>query len=566
MALFFIKQIYRTLILILIITSLGIMISCRKDASADKLLIAKSLFPERADSAQTILESIDFPEKLSQKEYAEYIYMIVRAHKINRISIENDTLILKAVEYFQQNKNLIQLGDALLYTGRVYDERGQTKDAYNYYSDAYNVFDTLQNTFKKGVCTYEIGELYEDSSDYNCALEWFRKAASLFLSNNNIYHQANSLRKIGDCYVQLNKIDSANFIYNDALKLIPDDTSGLSSDIYKNMAFAYINIKKYQTAKIAISKSIQVAPNNNLHVIHYLVLSNIYRHTHKIDSAYYFGSLSLKYALETDNLHLLHLTYNSLSEDNGVDQEVVNTVDKYILYKSSSDSIYQRQKYEPLKAMQSLYLNEKIKNKNKELTINIQRITFASILILSFLLWIIWHFRWKKNKVIIHKDLIIEENIKHLNKKNELITNYGHSLQGWIEFYKRMVLLSISPQKKKYSRFLEDYNKLLLAQDGEFTFNWIDLLDIINQVFPSYIDNIIQAFPKLTDKDRQLILMLKAGFDIPDIATLLNNSVNTIYMRNSNIRKKLGMADSGNIVEYIDKRFTKTTPTHSLDD
>lgn len=167
----------------------------------------------------------------------------------------------------------------------------------------------------------------------------------------------------------------------------------------------------------------------------------------------------------------------------------------------------------------------------------------------------IFTYRSRKEKDIWIKNKIIEEKNSYIKDRDEIIITHKLSLKKWLDIYNRMVLLSISPQKKKYSKFLEDYNKLFYNKEGEFSFKWDVFRDMINQVFNNYETTTKEKCSTLTTKEIQVILLQKAGFEIADIAILLDNSINTIYKRNSDIRKKLEAPDSANIIDYIDTKI-----------
>lgn len=311
----------------------------------DKLVLAEELFLSRPDSAQMVLESIDFPEDFTESDYSDYLLLITKVHKRNLISIKNDTLITKAITYYRTENNLPNLTEAILYAGRVYGERESVAKARGFFLESYDLAQRSGDYNLTGTSAYELGESYESQNEYSRAIHWFDLSAGSFREKKLVYQQANSLRKIADCYVISNKIDSAFILYNNLLDMLPSDRSGLVSDIYKNMAITYLKAQQFNPGIKAIKKSIMFAPNKKLYPVQYLILADLYEYQGRLDSANHYSTISLKYAMELNDISSVHAAYESSSEGSSDDGQLLKTMDSYRLYKTSSDSIYQKQKY-----------------------------------------------------------------------------------------------------------------------------------------------------------------------------------------------------------------------------
>lgn len=161
--------------------------------------------------------------------------------------------------------------------------------------------------------------------------------------------------------------------------------------------------------------------------------------------------------------------------------------------------------------------------------------------------------KWRQS--VRNKDQLIismEQNIESIKEKLQLTQISSNEI---FRIYILMVRLSISPQKNRYQKFLLDYNSFIYDNDEEFRFEWTEFRLLLNNNCNNYINNLESLFPNLSDKEIQAISMQKAGFDIPDIANISGYSVNTIYKRNSDIRRKLGIMELGNIIQFIDLKF-----------
>lgn len=84
---------------------------------------------------------------------------------------------------------------------------------------------------------------------------------------------------------------------------------------------------------------------------------------------------------------------------------------------------------------------------------------------------------------------------------------------------------------------------------------WEDLYPVIDRVYDHFYTNMYQRFGSLLiDKEQQLCCLLCAEFSTKEISVVTQQSIPTIYQRKTNIRKKLGVGEKEDIVEFILKK------------
>lgn len=530
-----------------------ILISCHENESIEKVVEAKKLIKNKPDSALLLLESIDYPKVLPIDIYAEYVLLMICAHKKNLISNKNDTLIFDVYHYYKNKSDLPNITKSALYAGRVYEENNRYDEAKRMYLEAYNTSDISKNYRQKGTSAYEYGELCEEQQEYKKAIVWFEKSEEAFRRAGLTAHESNSIRKTADCYLLSGNAELSLKTYERARQALPANNDDLLSDIYKNMSIAYTQVHNYNQAAGYIRKSIQAASNQKLYPLQYSILSDIYRLKGRMDSSNHFSALALKYSLEQNDLSFLKLAYQAQKEGADVSGSVPESLNHYKLYRSASDSIYQKQKYETAETYQNLFLQEKIKRKEREIVIRTQRYTLLYIALASAFFVLFMFYYWKKKKTIYNKNQIIQDKNSFIKAKDKIIGAYRFSLLKWLDIYKKMVLVSISPNRIKFQKFLEDYNTIVYDSSEEFAFKWEDFNDIMNLVYDNYYYVLRERFPQLNENERQIVLLQKAQFEIPEIAMLMRKSINTIYKRNTDIRKKISVSDAANIIDHIDK-------------
>ncbi|MDR1707206.1 helix-turn-helix transcriptional regulator [Dysgonomonas sp.] len=161
----------------------------------------------------------------------------------------------------------------------------------------------------------------------------------------------------------------------------------------------------------------------------------------------------------------------------------------------------------------------------------------------------------KKKQSVQNKEKVIDRLEQDIEQVKEKIQACKMSTQEILRVYILMVRLSVSPQRNRHQKFLQDYNSIIYDNNEEFRFESESFRVLLNNICNNYIDKLESAFPVLSEKEVQVISMLKAGFDISDIANISGYSVNTIYKRNSDIRRKLGIPESGNIIHFTDHKL-----------
>jgi|GEM_PF-6239987 len=540
----------RILIILIIglISSLFILLilNCHDDSSDKKTVhLAEKLLDSRPDSAFELLESIDFPEDMSEETYVDYCRLLVLVHQKNKISIRCDTLIRKAVNYYKNREDeRMKYIQSLLLSGNVYEAQDSTLLAGECYFAAFDLSRDNKDSELYGISAYELGGLHKYLGNYDKSIGWFNIASGIFENNDNQTIKWRIMRQIADCFALSGHTDTALAIYNKVLTQIPLQNPDIEANVYKNMAVAYTKARSYDKSLHFIRKSIDIAPQETLYPVQYLLLSSIYEDIAKLDSAVYYKQKALEYAREQNNLNIVHKAYEALFSTNST-----QNFDNYILSKSLSYSdYYMKQKHETV-IYQRLYNVEKIKKRNKELTIRLQRRLFFLILLLFALVSMFLHQRnSKKEKQLQFK--------KELEDKNTIINTIRDSLYQRLVIYKKMIRLSISPNKEKHKPFLIEYNKVLFdKEDSEFTLDWNTVYNLIDNLFNNYTARINRLYPLHNDMEKKIIILLKIGFNATEIASILNKSIHTTYKYTSNIRKSLNIPETETIVGFIDERI-----------
>jgi len=173
------------------------------------------------------------------------------------------------------------------------------------------------------------------------------------------------------------------------------------------------------------------------------------------------------------------------------------------------------------------------------------------ILIGLILFWI----RRRKEQLIEAEEQI--DTLKNL--LNDIRTDNVHPDDQSILFKKvllqqlgiiRLVAASPTEQNKVLLKNISGLSGQPLPPDALLI--WSDLYPVIDSLYERFHTRLVQKYGGLlTEKEIQLCCLLKAGFSTKEICVVTQQSTPSVYQRKTTIRKKLGMDEKQDIIEFI---------------
>lgn len=92
--------------------------------------------------------------------------------------------------------------------------------------------------------------------------------------------------------------------------------------------------------------------------------------------------------------------------------------------------------------------------------------------------------------------------------------------------------------------------------NGELV-NWDNVFELINNLYSGFYDKLHSEYGGvLTRKEEQIIVLMMAGFSTKEISVITSQTTSTIYVRKSSIRKKLGVPEKEDIVEFLREKLS----------
>lgn len=87
--------------------------------------------------------------------------------------------------------------------------------------------------------------------------------------------------------------------------------------------------------------------------------------------------------------------------------------------------------------------------------------------------------------------------------------------------------------------------------DGSLV-NWKNVYEMIDNLYSGFYSRLHNQYGSvLTEKEEQIIALMVAGFSTKEISVISGQTVSTIYVRKSSVRKKLGVPEKEDIVAFL---------------
>lgn len=133
------------------------------------------------DSALLLLEQIPHPEKLRGKQRADYALLLTQARDKNYLdSLQSDSLIKIAVDYYKNGEDKVKAGKALFYYGKVMHLQDNDTLAIQAYLSALAKLEKTEEYKLQGFVHEYIGVLNTDRKLYKDALDNYQSSAYCF--------------------------------------------------------------------------------------------------------------------------------------------------------------------------------------------------------------------------------------------------------------------------------------------------------------------------------------------------------------------------------------------------
>ena len=535
---------------------------------------AESRVNEEPARVLELLDSISYLQaRWGRGLRARFALLYTRAQDKSLIDVDDDSLIVRAVDYYRTHGNHRSRAMAYYYYAVVHHNAGDIDGAMEALVKAQLEVEECDDSYLQGLIYSELGNAYYEQNTFGDAIEMYTLAVDAF---ERCGHKENM-------FIALNSKGMAVFLNVQNEKALPhleaalekaEEFRDVPSILELSAAICRIELdrsprqvhpeilrKRLQTLYYRYTKGI-LPPD------HYLIYGNIYLAECKIDSAKYYISQHLMWNNDMNFSQSGAYALLATIESSCNHYEEAYYYEKlHFKYCDSINAVFREHE---VRGLERKYKNQILKESYKKL----QRVhkyervgVIIFLMILGITIWIGFHYyQQKRIREREMFDISISEYQRYhaeLEERHEALMKMcnenDQKLQGMLKVLKNRTLdlqrISEWPsvheknpdtfydRVKEYFQMSESKNKELVR----------DIQTIANIYFYGVIDYLRHICPTLSPRELNYCSLVCLGFTPECIRILFNHTnIYSIYTIRNKVRDKLGLKRSSfNLEKHI---------------
>lgn len=506
------------------------------------------------DSSYLILQQIEEPSKMSQRDYALYCLLLTQASEKKSRPLLSDSLINISLDYYKKEGNDNMLAKSYFYAGRVNEEMLNPLKALEYYLYAIDLLDDSDENYRLlFLCHYYLGNLYSEQELFDDELLMHKRAYYYSDKLGDSINIAYALHAIGTTFLEKEKIDSALYYHNKALLWIhPDDSVSLSY-IFNSIAVSYDRLGKYDLALKYANKSQLIQPDANELFYNYILKGQIFIHTNKLDSA----ENNFNKSIYSNNLYTKTASYEGLAEILECRGEYEMALLHRKKYDICRDSLEMQLKTSTVMTLQKIYQNEKLKDENYNLKLlkleqdkRTYRISLLLVSIILFISYSYYKYRIKKeNKIKLQEEIIKKKQqevqqsaLMQLKVEQKLLVLQQKEMLLRESFFNRLITVT------GLSLNTKDTDHIKLSDK-----DWDNIIENVNIAFDGFTIKLKERYSELTNQDIRFCCLLKMKLSVNDLVAIYCLDRKSIYKKKERIKKdRMHLVDKRSLNEILE--------------
>lgn len=479
--------------------------ACGNKPYPNTMQVVDTLVYNNPDSAIALLEHIE--DSITSEPEATQMYywlLTIKAKDKAYVVHSSDSLILKALHYYEDKEDEKHLPEAYYYAGRVYSDLGDAPQALDYYQKAAELLEESTNYRLKEVLYSQMGDLFFFQDVYDKAMKAYKKSYYY----DKVYTKDKegivvNLCNIGSVFNFSNNTDSAMFYYQKANQIAKESgKKRLIDKAQSSLIDLFTQLKQYDSARIALQTLSVSEPHTQ--IAYNSIVADLFLQTENLDSAkYYYEKL-----LKINDVYAQQGAHWGLAEIAQKHFDCQSTLKHISLYNMWTDSIRKITDSETIRKAQSLYNYQLREKENLQLKMNnaLQRqlINYSILAILILILYFAAHLQYSKRKKLqltmklekLEKlkeeqyrksSQFIEENnqkIEELERALQESDSHNDDMQRLLQEQKeRIILLNSHIVTDIKAQSLEDYSSTIKISIEE-----VDANEVIKNTISSTND------------------------------------------------------------------------------
>jgi len=429
-----------------------------------------------------------------------------------------------------------------------------------------------------------IGIIYYSTGKYEEALVNFQKGLNI-LDTTHLALDSDIVKmaffrlnlNAGAVHTKTRNFEKADFYFTKALQYLPENDDRSYGILLNNLSIVAREKDQMDRAFELNRKAIEVsirANNQRTETQSYNNYGSCFLEVGQYDSAlkYYNTSLTMarKYNFTSSEqiaLELLSAAYDSVGNHK-------KAYEAHLAFKQISDSLLDMEK---LKLVTQLEMQEKFdkrmnesrlqqqkleaEQRKRELIYTLIIVFIAMALIIALLLFYLQRSKSRRHQLEAEKNQLLSKslgmekskleeelefknkelatNVMYMIRKNELITQISEKL-----------IKSKLAFKKENQRIIDEIIRDLQSSTEDDI--WKDFEIRFQQVHNDFYEKLNEKYPNLTTNEKRLCAFLRLNMSTKEISAITYQSLNSITVARSRLRKKLGLDSDENLIAFLE--------------
>lgn len=522
------------------------------------------------DSALLLLEQIPHSEELRGKQRADYALLLTQARDKNYLdSLQSDSLIKIAVDYYKNGEDKVKAGKALFYYGKVMHLQDNDTLAIQAYLSALAKLEKTEEYKLQGFVHEYIGVLNTDRKLYKDALDNYQSSAYCFQKAVDTLGVIYVYRDIARIYYVEQQYDSVYNYINRALSLCEEkkgciDFERVTPSLLQVKGIAKRNEGDLENAIILLKTAVETEQDR--HSMHHcsMSLGNIYLNQNKLDEAKRYFTLALKserprtLAGAYHYLYLLEKRQKKYAMALYFKEKSDSLLSVDLDAKQASQILTLQRKYEKGK----LLLEKQQVEHEKKIQFYFGMVIVLFIILLCLVLYFLLRKKYKemfrKNmQVIKENECMIKRYVYELDMLKQKAGETAETNREKVGKLNQKILLLESENKKIRENvcvngvyLLDQLKKEKLIVKNMTKQEKEQLLEYMDLIYGNLISRLKKDF-KLTSGNLILIALLKVGFTTTELMFTFDCEMNSIFTKKRRLRESLNLDTTDKLEEFI---------------
>lgn len=510
---------------------------------------AEACLAESPDLALLYLDSIYSPEsQLAKEDYMDYVLLHAEAAWNSGADVKADTAIFEAASYYEKKGDLLRQAKAELYSGCVWNERGERGAAMASFKQANRLGNSLNDSATVAYSQFYIGKMLFNEGHIDLALKTEKE--SYRASRQMMKLNALCLNAMASSYIMLGQYDSARICLDEGYAVAEKyDITSVRSSLLNQYFVLYRKTGDYENASHYMGSMMQETDSVMMPYL-YLNLVQLYSDKGQLDSADFYGQKLLDVLSRTDctdeTKASCHYYLSELYEKSGEYSKAISHLKEYdklqyqVMDKWQEAKLFEIQRKFDFEEQQNQYNSQLLKRSRIALGLAV------SLLILTSVVAFLMYRTAQKNKQLerIKDELLsfkrqnkdLQENLSMQEDGQHLLADCENRLEKELRLRHRLLCQYEIYRTNKGDKAALEAMRAALYGKKDFK---KATLNLFGQLYPGLSDVIRQRYPELSEQDFMSVVLSYFNVSRADEALLLGISVDMVDKNRTRIRKMM---------------------------